>query len=557
MNQTSSLRIALAQLNFKVGDLDGNVARLRDEIERARQGGAQLLVTSELALTGYPPRDLLQRPDFIDAQLKTLDALARLTDEDFGLIVGYADRNPHHQGRELVNAAAFCLGGRVRQRVFKQLLPEYDVFDEARYFEPGEPASLVRFKGVKLGVSICEDAWARHQHWEQPRYAKDPIEALVSAGAQVLINISASPFARQKRAAREAMFREHAERHRRPLIFVNQVGATDELIFDGNSVVIDAQGEIAARLPGFAQSCELVEVSAQGEVTPHESADTEPRSDIAELRAALVLGTRDYVRKSGFKKVLLGLSGGIDSAVVVTLAADALGPENVHAIAMPSRFSSRHSRDDARTLAGNLGIEFDEIGIEQPFAAFLDQLGPHFGGRAFDVTEENIQARVRGVYLMALSNKYGKLVLSCGNKSEMAVGYCTLYGDMCGALSVIGDVPKLSVYALAREYNRLAGYDLIPANILEKAPSAELRPDQRDEDSLPPYEVLDAIVDRYVEARQSIDAIIDAGFERAHVERVITLIRRNEYKRGQSAPILRVTAKAFGTGWRYPLNIPG
>ncbi|RVU45874.1 NAD+ synthase [Lujinxingia sediminis] len=549
----SSLRIALAQLNFKVGDLDRNVARIRDEVERARAAGADLLVTSELALTGYPPRDLLHHDAFIDAQLKTLEALAKLSDDDFALIVGYADRNPHPKGRRLVNAAAFCVGGRVKERVFKQLLPEYDVFDEARYFEPGGQAPIFTFKGVRLGVSICEDAWARVEHREQPRYAGDPVGALVVNGAQVLINISASPFARGKRAMREAMLAEHASRHKRPLIFVNQVGATDELIFEGASVAIDAEGRIAHRLSDFSSACEIVEVNPCGEVVGPAGGSASVRDAIGELRAALVLGTRDYVRKSGFKQVLLGLSGGIDSAVTAVIAADALGPENVHAVAMPSRYSSRHSRDDARTLANNLGIEFDEIGIEQPYSSFLDVLTPHFKGRDFDVTEENLQARIRGVYLMGLSNKFGKLVLSCGNKSELAVGYSTLYGDMCGALAVIGDVPKMQVYALAEEYNRLAGYEVVPRSIIEKAPSAELRPDQRDEDSLPPYPVLDAIVDRYVEDRQSIAGIIEAGFERRDVERVVGLIQRNEYKRWQCPPVLKVTAKAFGSGWRYPL----
>lgn len=550
---SSSLRIALAQINFKVGDLDRNVARIRDEVERARAAGAELLVTSELALLGYPPRDLLHRDELIDAQLKTLEALATLTDDDFGMIVGYADRNPRQGGRRLVNAAAFCVGGRVKERVFKQLLPEYDVFDEARYFEPGGEAPILSFKGVRLGVSICEDAWAPVEHWEQPRYAHDPIGALVANGAQVLINISASPFARGKRVAREAMLCDHARRHSRPLLFVNQVGATDELIFEGASVAIDATGQIAHRLSDFSSACELVEVRTSGEVVGPQGGAASVRDAIGELRAALVLGTRDYVRKSGFQQVLLGLSGGIDSAVTAVIAADALGPENVHAVAMPSRYSSRHSRDDARTLANNLGIEFDEIGIEQPYTSFLDVLTPHFQGRDFDVTEENLQARIRGVYLMGLSNKFGKLVLSCGNKSELAVGYSTLYGDMCGALAVIGDVPKMQVYALAEEYNRLAGYEVVPRSIIEKAPSAELRPDQRDEDSLPPYPVLDAIVDRYVEDRQGIARIIEAGFERRDVERVVGLIRRNEYKRWQSPPVLKVTAKAFGSGWRYPL----
>ncbi|TXD41628.1 NAD+ synthase [Lujinxingia vulgaris] len=549
----SSLRIALAQINFKVGDLDRNVARIRDEVERARAAGAELLVTSELALTGYPPRDLLHRDELIDAQLKTLEALATLTDDDFGMIVGYADRNPRQGGRRLVNAAAFCVGGRVKERIFKQLLPEYDVFDEARYFEPGGESPILSFKGVRLGVSICEDAWAPVEHWEQPRYKGDPVAALVANGAQVLINISASPFARGKRAMREAMLCEHAARHKRPLIFVNQVGATDELIFEGASVAIDAEGRIAHRLSDFSSACEIVEVNTSGEVVGPQEGSGSVRDAIGELRAALVLGTRDYVRKSGFQQVLLGLSGGIDSAVTAVIAADALGPENVHAVAMPSRYSSRHSRDDARTLANNLGIEFDEIGIEQPYTSFLDVLTPHFKGKDFDVTEENLQARIRGVYLMGLSNKFGKLVLSCGNKSELAVGYSTLYGDMCGALAVIGDVPKMQVYALAEEYNRLAGYEVVPRSIIEKAPSAELRPDQRDEDSLPPYPVLDAIVDRYVEDRQGIAQIIEAGFERRDVERVVGLIQRNEYKRWQAPPVLKVTAKAFGSGWRYPL----
>jgi NAD+ synthase (glutamine-hydrolysing) len=551
----SVLRVAMAQLNPRVGDVEGNLLLVEAAMDRARAEGASLVVFSEVVLLGYPPRDIVHRRGILKRQWDALDRIAAKTDDGLAAVLGFIDVNPSSLGHSLINGAAFCRGGKVHRRVIKRLLPTYDVFDERRYFAPTESDSVVEWKGFRLGLSVCEDAWARVDHWEMPHYAHDPIEACIDAGAQVLINLSASPFSLQKGEFRRALLSEHATRQSTPLIFVNQVGGNDELVFDGRSLAIDADGEVIARLAEFDEDFQILEIDSDGGLHADETAPIRPvAQDFAEaVHGAIVLGLRDYVRKSGFQKVLLGLSGGIDSSVTAALAAEALGPENVYGIAMPSRFSSSHSREDARKLAENLGLRFDEIPIEGPYQAFLDALSPHFEGRPFDVTEENLQARSRGVYLMSLSNKLGGLVLSCGNKSELAVGYTTLYGDLCGALSPIGDVPKMLVYGLARHINAVAGREVIPARVLEKAPSAELRPDQQDQDSLPPYDVLDEVVDRYVVRHQRIEEIVAAGFDEAMVRRMVHLLHRNEHKRWQAPPIIKVTTKAFGVGWRYPL----
>jgi NAD+ synthase (glutamine-hydrolysing) len=554
MAQTpSSLRVALAQLNYKVGDLDANVAKIREAVASARAGGAELVVFSELALTGYPPQDLVHRKGFIDAQLRHLEALSALTDDDFGIVVGFIDRNPG-KGKHLFNAAALLHEGKVKARVHKTLLPTYDVFTEARYFEPNDVFEPVSFKGVALGITICEDSWTIPSGWEMPAYSVDPLAELANKGADLLINLSASPFGMTKASFRKGLLGGHARALGKPLVFVNQIGGNDELVFDGCSYAFNQDGELVARLKSFEEDLLVTEIYYTkmfiGEPSWMRPA---PATAEEEARQALVLGLRDYVHKTGFNKVTIGLSGGVDSALVAALATQALGPENVLCVGMPSRYSSEHSVDDARRLCENLGVRFEVSSIEPQFQAFLDQLEPLFEGRGPDVTEENIQARIRGVNLMALSNKFGGLVLACGNKSEIAVGYCTLYGDMCGALSVIGDVPKMLVYGICRHINDEAGKEVIPESILTKAPSAELRPDQRDEDSLPPYPVLDAILEAYVVECDGPEAIIARGFDEATVRRVIRLVHINEYKRKQAAPVLKISSKAFGPGWQYAL----
>lgn len=550
-----SLRVALAQCNYKVGDLEGNQKKIRASISKAKEAGADLVVFSEVALLGYPPRDLVHRRELLHRQKETLKELARESTSDFAILMGFIEprsQGEAYKGQSLLNAAAFCRNGVVEKVVAKTLFPTYDVFDEDRYFGAREENKLVTHKEIVLGISICEDAWACVDSNEMPNYPTDPIKDLAEAGAEILINLSASPFSLDKGEFRQNLTAHHARTHGRAMILVNQVGGNDELIFDGQSLAIDATGTLQARLKSFQEDFQLLEVSSSG-IIKEGKITSAPETQAAQAREALVLGIGDYVRKSGFSGVLLGLSGGIDSALTVVLAKEALGAENVHALAMPSRFSSSHSREDARQLAENLGILFDEISIEGPYSAALEALEPHFENRPFDVTEENLQARLRGIYLMALSNKFGRLVLACGNKSELAVGYSTLYGDLVGALAPIGDLPKLLVYDMARLINEEAKEEIIPQRILEKAPSAELRPDQKDEDSLPPYEVLDAIVDLYVVEHLTEEEIIDRGFEAQVVQRVLTLIHRAEYKRWQAPPILKVTRKAFGVGWRYPL----
>ena len=549
------LRIAMAQINYRVGDVDQNALKIVESIRRARGEGADLVVFSELSLLGYPPRDLVDRRGLLKRQRRALKTIARATDDEVAALVGFVDDHDGPQGHRLVNAAAFCAHEKVVHRVAKTLLPTYDVFDEGRYFYDLSTEGVVTWKNVRLGISICEDAWAQVHSREMPRYDDDPIEALVEAGAEVLVNIAASPFSLGKQAFRRGLLAEHCRRHGRPMVFLNQVGGNDELIFDGCSLALDAQGVTQVRLAGFKEDFQILDIEPDGAITATSERPLRQaaESEAEQARDAVVLGIRDYVRKSNFQGVLLGLSGGIDSSVSAALAVEALGAENVHGVAMPSRFSSSHSREDARQLGENLGIEFDEIAIETPYQAMLQTLQPHFDDRPFDVTEENIQARIRGVYLMALSNKFGKLVLACGNKSELAVGYTTLYGDMCGALAVIGDLPKMLVYAVAQLYNDEAGRALIPERVLNKAPSAELRADQKDQDSLPAYEVLDQILERYVVEHQTPSEIVEAGFDAATVEDAVAMIHRSEFKRWQAPPILKVTTKAFGVGWRYPL----
>jgi NAD+ synthetase len=548
------MRLALAQLNFTVGAFESTFEKVRGAVDRARGAGADLVVFSELATTGYPPRDLLHHGSFVRANLDLLDRIAALTDDDLGLVVGCATPNTAGDGNPLFNTAALCHRGHVVGRHHKTLLPTYDVFDEDRYFEPGTRVEPFDFKGVRLGLTVCEEVWNDRDFWPKRLYPRDPVCELADRGAEILLNISSSPFNIGKAGIRREMVRQEAAKNRRPFFYVNQVGGNDELVFDGHSLGFDGSGELVARGRDFEEDFLVVDVDpATGRVAPGAALAAGSASPEEEAFKALTLGLRDYVHKCGFSRVVLGLSGGIDSAVTAALATEALGPAQVTGVAMPTRYSSDHSLRDAEDLARALGIRYEVVPIDTVFQSYLDALAPVFTGLAPDVAEENIQARVRGGILMAMSNKFGALLLTTGNKSEIAVGYCTLYGDMAGGLAVISDVPKTFVYRLARHINARGARAVIPESSLTKAPSAELRPDQTDQDSLPPYEVLDRIVEAYVERNEDVDAMTASGIDHATALRVVSLIDRNEYKRRQAAPGLKITSKAFGVGRRYPV----
>lgn len=556
------MRIALAQINPTVGDIPGNSRKIVDFALRAREGGAQLVVFPELAITGYPPKDLLLKPQFIDDNLNAVKALAQQV-KGIDTIVGYAARNEQPVGRPLHNAVAVLRDGGIASVHHKTLLPTYDVFDESRYFEPGpssERNQLVKIGDLPMGLSICEDLWNDERLIARRLYHQNPIADLSTAGAQVMINSSASPFVVGKHAFRLELFGAQAKRFGRPLVYVNQVGGNDELVFDGNSCVFDAAGNVIAQAKGFEEDLVVVDLDRDTGFQPVRETGhglkahvTGYATGVESIYQALVLGLRDYVGKCGFKSVVIGLSGGIDSALTAAIAVAALGKEKVVGVAMPSRFSSDHSVSDARHLAMNLGMEFHLIPIKDVHDTYERTLAGVFRGKQPDVTEENLQARVRGAILMAISNKFGHLLLTTGNKSEIAVGYCTLYGDMCGGLAVISDVPKTTVWEMSRWINDHAGKEVIPISSIEKVPSAELRPNQTDQDSLPPYDVLDGIIHRYVEEEKSAGQIISEGFDSAIVMRVIKLIDRSEYKRRQAAPGLKVTSRAFGFGRRMPI----
>ena len=540
------MRIALLQLNPTVGDLEGNARQIAALAKQAQAQQAQLAVTPELALLGYPPRDLLLEGGFVERGLAVLQRLAADLKDGPPVLVGVATPNPAHTGRPLFNTAALLRGGRVAQCFHKTLLPTYDVFDEDRYFEPAPAPAALELGESRLGVSVCEDVWNDRDFWSRPRYHTDPVEALARSGISCLINLSASPFVVGKQELRERMLAALAAKHRVPLLYVNQVGGNDDLVFDGRSCAFSAAGRLIARGRGFEEDVVIVDLTTQaGSVAPD---DFEPE---AELFRALTLGTRDYVRKCGFNRVLVGMSGGIDSAVTATVAAEALGPENVLVVSMPSPYSSRGSIEDAAAVATALGLRQLTLPIANAMSVYADTLHEAFAGYAPDVTEENLQSRIRGNLLMALSNKYGAMLLTTGNKSELAVGYCTIYGDMSGGLAVISDVPKTMIYRVARWLN--ARRSVIPEAVLTKAPSAELRPNQTDQDSLPPYEVLDEILERHIEGHQSATEIIAADFDEATVRRVLKLVRMAEFKRKQAAPGLKVTGRAFGIGWRVPI----
>ncbi|MBN2842939.1 MAG: NAD+ synthase [Sedimentisphaerales bacterium] len=539
------MKIALAQINPTVGDLKGNMRKIVQEIETARNAGCQLIVFSELSLTGYPPRDLLLKPRFVDLNISALDTIAQSC-QGISALVGYVSVHTGPTGKCLHNTAALLQEGKVVSNYYKRLLPTYDVFDETRYFKSGSEIQIIEFGGMKIGLTICEDIWRTNENGSRHLYDTDPFAELARAGAQMVINMSASPFVMDKHNFRLRLFGEQAMKYCMPLLYVNQVGGNDELVFDGVSCVFDQNGQLVAQARDFAEDLLIIDTQDTS------ATRVEPISEgIASVYKALVLGLRDYVRKCRFESVVLGLSGGIDSAVVAALAVEALGADRVFGVAMPSRFSSEHSVNDARDLAANLAIDFQIIPIELSHRAMEETLSHAFAGTAQGITEENIQARIRGNLLMALSNKFGHLLLTTGNKSELAVGYCTMYGDMCGGLAVISDVPKTMVYELAHYINR--NKEIIPTSTITKAPSAELRPDQKDQDSLPPYDVLDDILHRYVEQENSMGEIIKAGFDANVVERVVKLVDRNEYKRKQAAPGLKVTSRAFGIGRRMPI----
>jgi NAD+ synthase/NAD+ synthase (glutamine-hydrolysing) len=551
------MEIALLQTDPTVGDLEGNAGLLFEAAEVARCRGADLAVASELSLLGYPPRDLLLSRAFVARGWAVCEDLARRLVEGPPLLIGLAEPNASSEGRPLYNAAALLAGGEVRQVLRKTLLPTYDVFDEDRYFEPADGPQILSLGGWCLGVEICEDVWNDRDFWRRRRYHCDPLEGLARAGASCVLNMSASPFTMGKQLHREKMLSAIARKYDVPVLYVNQVGGADELVFDGRSCAFAAGGELVARAAAFAPDVLLVDLD---KLSGKREIKSDPRAlaadDFAptsEVWRALVLGVRDYAAKSGFTSALLGLSGGIDSALVAAIAAEALGPQNVLAILMPSPFSSSASVTDARALADRLAIRTVTLPIDAIMREFERSLSPLFEGRAADVTEENIQARIRGNLLMALSNKLGALLLSTGNKSELAVGYCTIYGDMSGGLAVISDVPKTLVYAVARWLNGVRGCEVIPRAILEKAPSAELRPDQTDQDSLPPYDELDGILKALIEEHLGVDEIVAGGFDRSTVERIVRLVAANEFKRKQAAPGIKVTDRAFGMGWRMPI----
>ncbi len=551
------MRIGLAQINPTIGDIAANAARVREMIAAARDQGSQLVVFPELTVIGYPPKDLLLKPDVIEQSLEAVQELAGDC-TDIAAVIGYPCLSDMSKGRMLYNAAALCRGGRIERRFVKTLLPTYDVFDESRYFEPAPQVELAEFDGETLSVTICEDIWNAADLVDRQLYDAEPIDQAAAAGATLLVNSSASPFVVGKPAFRRELFSHVAKRHGLPLLYCNQVGGNDELVFDGNSCAFNAAGELIAQAKPFEEDLIVVDTSAQAAC--RRSAEADGFASLPDLEAthhALVLGIRDYCRKCGFTSIVLGLSGGIDSAVTAALCVAALGPENIRGVAMPSRYSSEGSVDDAKDLAQRLGIEFHVVPIAEPHQAFDKLLAPHFAGMEPDATEENVQARIRGVILMAFSNKFRSLLVTTGNKSELAVGYCTLYGDMAGGLAAISDVPKTMVWELAKWINASGpfGHPVIPENSITKPPSAELKPDQTDQDSLPPYEVLDAIIERYVEREQSAQQIMAElpDVDPDTILRFVRLIDIIDYKRKQAAPGLKVTSRAFGFGRRMPI----
>jgi NAD+ synthase (glutamine-hydrolysing) len=545
------VKIALAQINPTVGDFQGNTRKIIEFALEAAAARADVVMFPELAVCGYPPADFLDKPSFVERAGEAMAEIAATATagRPLAIICGYVTAAPPGSGKQVANSAALLRNGVVEFVQSKRLLPFYDVFDEQRYFAPAESQCLFKLSGERLALTICEDAWNDKLFWSSRLYPVDPVEELMRGGGSLILNISASPYYRGKRELRHRMLATIAQRHRVPVVMVNQVGGNDSLVFDGASLALGPDGSIITQARSFAEDL----VFFDSATLTGDRRTTDPNEDAA-VYDALVLGTRDYVRKCGFSKVLIGLSGGVDSALVSAIAVDALGKENVTTIGMPSQYSSTGSIDDARALAANLDIRFTTVPIHDLFGQYTAALAPLFAGTQPDITEENIQSRIRGNLLMALSNKFNALVLTTGNKSEMSVGYCTLYGDMVGALAVIGDVVKTEIYQLCRYVNRERA--VIPRAILEKPPSAELRPGQKDTDSLPPYEILDPILQAYVERYETPEQIAaQYHFDLATVSHVVKLVERSEYKRQQAAPVLKVTSKSFGMGRRFPIAV--
>ncbi len=540
------MKITLIQINPLVGDLDGNADKIESFVEKASKLKSDLIVTSELALLGYSPRDLLLNPEFIKRSWLVLERIAKDTKLFPPILVGTAVINKNEKGRPLLNAACLITEGRIEKIFSKSLLPTYDVFDEDRYFEPNDKLQILTLKGSKIGVSICEDLWNDRDFWQRPRYNFDPIEKLAKEQAKLIINLSASPFTVEKQKLRESMISQSAKKYRIPIVYVNQVGGNDDLIFDGASLVFNGQGKLLARAKAFEEDLLVIDLDSKTNVI-----NDYPENKEGLIFQAILLGIRDYLKKCGFKKVLIGISGGIDSAIVAAVARHSLGAKNVLGVLMPSPYTSAQSMTDAQRLAKNLGIKTVTVEIVSLMKNYDKILKNVFDGLKKDITEENIQARIRGNLLMALSNKYGALVLSTGNKSELTVGYTTLYGDLAGGLAPIGDLSKTQVYKLAKWINREG--EIIPKNIIEKAPSAELRPNQKDQDSLPPYDVLDKILSLLIEKHEGPKQIVSKGFDKDLVTKVLSMVTSAEFKRRQSPPTLKVTSRAFGSGWRMPI----
>ena len=544
------MKIAIAQLNPTIGDITNNAQAIIKAAHQAIKQNVRLLLTPELSLCGYPPRDLLLYPGFVESMSRDLDAIASELPKGIAVLVGTVETNPYatEKGQKpLYNSMALIDGGEVKQVFHKRLLPTYDVFDEDRYFEPGYEANYFTLDGVKVGVSICEDLWNDEQFWGKRSYEVNPIEELAQLGVDVIVNLSASPYTVGKQKLREDMLRHAATSYSVPILYANQIGGNDDLIFDGNSVAFNSAGEIICRAKSFETDLIVVDLDkSRSPLTPFDKGGVN-----REIYSALVLGVKDYARKCGFSKAILGLSGGIDSALVAAIASEALGAENVLGVLMPSPYSSDHSVSDAVDLVNSLGIKSQKLEIKEAMTAYDTILDPMFAGTEFGIAEENIQSRIRGNLLMAIANKFGYLLLSTGNKSEMSVGYCTLYGDMNGGLAVIADVPKTRVFELCRWLNRKQ--EVIPTNIITKPPSAELKPDQKDSDSLPDYDTLDDILERLVCQHQSFREIVEAGHDSEVVSKVIKLVTRAEFKRRQAPPGIKITDRAFGTGWRMPI----
>jgi len=546
------MRAALAQINPTVGDFTGNTARIVRAAREAARLGAEVAIFPELCLTGYPPRDLVEKPSFVERSERELERLAAETAGlDMAVVVGYVARSQAETGKRALNCAALLERGQLAFRQTKMLLPTYDVFDEARYFRPGEKEELCTLRGRPVALTICEDAWNDRRFFKQRLYTRDPVEELFEAGASMMICINASPFNMGKRQVRRNIYRAAARRYGKPVVYVNQVGGNDQLVFDGSSFAMNAAGEVIGAARSFEEDLVLVDFDAAE--APRQDFPKDFKDECEAVYQALVLGTRDYIQKCGFSRVIIGLSGGIDSSLTAAIAVEAVGKENVTGVGMPGPYSSEHSVTDAREMAAKLGIRFEMVKISCVYERFLQELSPLFSDRAPGVTEENLQSRLRGVTLMALSNKTGALVLTTGNKSEIAVGYCTLYGDMCGGLAVISDVPKTMVYSLARIANRRHA-NAIPESVFTKPPSAELRPDQKDTDSLPEYSVLDPILEAYIEQMQTPRQISESQrVPLKLVQEIVNKVDRNEYKRQQAAPGIKVTTKAFGIGRRVPI----